>query len=214
MESRKFSIPLEKNPLIVMHATPGHFTTSNSHVNHFLDLDDMKSNAPIARDVAQELATPYIASTLIETIVCMEGTEVVGAYLAEELIKEGMSLFTNDGNIHVLTPIRTLSGNLMFQKSTQEWIFDKSILLVVASVCGGSTMKRALECMSFYGGKVVGISALFCNITGKRGKEINALFTCDDIPSYQVWKPNECELCKAGKKIDAIVSSEGYTEMS
>ena len=75
-------------------------------------------------------------------------------------------------------------------------------------------MDRALECMSFYGGKVVGISALFCNIHGKRGKEINALFTCDDIPNYKIWKPNECEMCKAGKKIDAIVSSEGYTELT
>ena len=218
MDKETFSIPLEKNPLIAMKAIPGHFTTSNSHVSHFLDLNDMRSNAIIARDVAEELAVPYLSGTLIETIVCMERTEVVGAYLAEELLEQGILPLENSGDIHVVTPINIANGNLIFQSSTIQWVTNKCILLLVASISSGITVKKALECITFYGGNVVGISALFRSLDegqvceNQFGK-INALFTSEDIPGYKIWNTNDCELCKEGRKLDAIVSSEGYTEL-
>jgi orotate phosphoribosyltransferase len=211
MESNTFSVPLGKNPLIAMKVTPGHFSTNRSHITHFLDLNDMKSNIRIARDAARELAAPYLA-TLIETIVCMEGTEVVGAYLAEELLQEGMAPFNNDGEIHVLTPIRIANGNFIFQGSTVEWISGRHVLLLVPSISSGSTVNRALDCILFYGGVIAGISALFRTLDERYGKKINALFTSEDVPGYMVWDTHDCEMCKAGRKLDAMVSSEGYTE--
>lgn len=86
MKSKAFTVSLPKNPSINMNVIPGHFTTSHFHISHYLDLDDLKTNSSLARDVAVELALPYLASTLVDTIVCMEGTEVIGAYMAEEYL--------------------------------------------------------------------------------------------------------------------------------
>ena len=218
MINRAFNVPLEKNPLIKMKVIPGHFTTSSSHVSHFLDFNEMRSNALIARDVAEELAVPFLSGTLIETIVCMERTEVVGAYLAEELLEQGILPLENSGEIHVLTPIHIANGNLIFQGSTIEWVSGKAILLLIASISSGMTVKRALDCISFYGGKTVAISSLFRALGNDLGEKqeinVNALFTSDYIPGYKIWNTSECELCKKGIKLDAIVSSEGYTELA
>ena len=213
MERKAFRVSLEKNPLITMKVIPGHFTTSNAHVNHYLDVSDIKSNALIARDVARELAIPYLTSTMVETIVCMERTEVVGAYLAEELLQDGMSVINSSGEIHVVTPINSNNRTLIFQDSTIEWISNKSILLLVASISSGRTVKSALDCLEYYNGNVVGISSLFLASHEKQVKKVHALFTSEDIPGYRLRGSGECEMCAAGKKLDAIISSEGYTKI-
>ena len=214
MENKAFQVHLEKNPLISMKGISGHFTTSHAHISHYLDLSDMKSNALVARDVARELATPYLSGTLVETIVCMEKTEVVGAYLAEELVQEGNPVFNNNGFIHVVSPIHSPNGNLIFPGSTVDWISDRNIVLLVATISSGQTMKKALNCLSFYGGKTVGISTLFLASHEKQDRVVHALFSSDnDLPEYQAWEPGECDMCKAGHKLDALVSSEGYTEI-
>ena len=64
---------------------PGHFVTSQSHITHYLDLTTMKSRCAEAQRIASALAANYEASIPVDTIVCMDGLEVIGAYLAEEL---------------------------------------------------------------------------------------------------------------------------------
>ena len=58
---------------------PGHFVTSQSHITHYLDLTTMKSRCSEARRIASSLAANYEASIPVDTIVCMDGLEVVGA---------------------------------------------------------------------------------------------------------------------------------------
>jgi orotate phosphoribosyltransferase len=70
-----------------------------------------------------------------------------------------------------------------------------------------------MDCVSYYGGKLAGISALFVASSDKQKESINALFTSEDIPGYKLFSTAECEMCKAGQKLDAIVSSEGYTKV-
>jgi orotate phosphoribosyltransferase len=213
MEEKAFRVSLHKNPIITMKVITGHFTTSHAHVSHYLDVSDMKSNALIARDVARELAIPYLTSTMVETIVCMERTEVVGAYLAEELLQEGMSVVNSSGVIHVVTPINSHNRTLVFQDSTIEWISNRNILLLVASLSSGRTVKSALDCLEYYNGNVVGISSLFLASHEKQVKEVHALFTSEDVQDYRLYSSSECEMCAAGKKLDAIISSEGYTKI-
>ena len=69
---------------------PGHFVTSQSHITHYLDLTTMKSRCAEAQRIASALAANYEASIPVDTIVCMDGLEVIGAYLAEELTKAGV----------------------------------------------------------------------------------------------------------------------------
>lgn len=213
MTNKGFSVSLPKNPSINLKVIPGHFTTNHFHTNNYLDLDNLKTNASIAKSVAIELALPYLNSTLVDTIVCMEGTEVIGAYLAEELTQEGTSVINSGNEIHVVTPISNVHRKLIFQSNTQELIVNRNIILLVSSISSGITLYGALDCLNYYGGKIVGISALFNACPEKHEHEINAMFTNEDIPGYQIYSPAECPMCKAGRKLDAIIVHDGYIKI-
>jgi len=205
---------LAKNPLISIKAITGHFSASNTHSNHYLDVSSLKSNAMVARDVARELAIPYLSSTIVDTIVCMDRTTVVGAFLADELFQHGTSVINAGGEIHVLAPISSVNGKLIFQDSMLDRISGRNIILLVASVSSGRTVNIALECLEYYGAQLVGISALYlASFYNPQQKKINALFTSEDIPAYKLFSPDKCEMCKSGQKLDAMVTSEGYTIM-
>jgi orotate phosphoribosyltransferase len=174
----------------------------------------LKSRSTVARDVAQELAIPYLTSTIVDTIVCMEKTEVIGAYLAQELLQHGATVMNEGNEIQIVTPINNVNGNMIFQDNLIEYITNKHIILLVASVSSARALHIGMDCISYYGGKLAGISALFVASPGNlKENNINALFTANDIPGYKLFSTAECELCKAGVKIDAIVSSEGYTKI-
>jgi len=213
MNNQGFTISYSKNPSINLKVIPGHFTTNHFHTNNYLELDNLKTNASTAKSAALELAVPYLNSTLVDTIVCMEGTDVIGAYLAEELMKEGTTNINSGKDIHVVTPISNVHRKLIFQSNTQELIINRNIILLVSSVSSGITLYGALDCLAYYGGKIVGISALFNACPEKHGHEIHAMFTDDDIPGYQIYSPGECPMCKAGRKLDAIIVHDGYIKI-
>jgi len=70
-----------------------------------------------------------------------------------------------------------------------------------------------MDCIAYYGGRLAGISALFVASPEQQKDNINTLFTSDDIPGYKLFETVECEMCKAGHKIDALISSDGYTRV-
>ncbi|NLN66166.1 MAG: phosphoribosyltransferase [Clostridiaceae bacterium] len=213
MKRKAFTVSLSKNPDIVMNVIPGHFTTSHFHLTHYLDLDNLKTNSARAREVATELALPYVSTTLVDTIVCLEGTEVIGAYMAEELSRQGTSVINAGRDIYIVTPLNNINRQLIFQSNTQELIDEKNVILLVSSVSSGITIKSALECLSYYNGKVVGISALFNAFPDESEHRINSLFTSEDFPDYKMLTPSDCEMCKNGRKLDAIIMQGGYTRI-
>jgi len=210
MKKNSFAVTLDKNPAIKVNAIPGHFTTSQFHITHYLDLDNLKSNARLAREAAKELAGPYLTTTHVDTIVCLEGMEVVGAFMAEELAKEGTTDINSGKDIYVVTPISNYNRKLMFQSSMQEMISDRDIIVLVSSISSGLTLYSALECLSYYGGKLAGISALFSAYPERHEHEINSLFTGKDVPGYQIYSPSECPICRSGRKLDGIIVQDGY----
>jgi len=212
MVKKAFEVSLTKNPAITMEAVPGHYTTNAIHVNYYLNVSGLKSNALVAREVAREMSLPYSTSDRVDTIVCMDKTEVIGAYLAEELARSGVSA-SSDGDIHVVSPASNVNSNLVFTDNAVEWITDRNIVLLVACVSTGRTLKTALACLAYYGGKVAGISALFMSSPETLDHEVHALFTADDIPDYESASPGQCKMCRAGRKLDAIVSNEGYMKI-
>ena len=162
--------------------------------------------------MAKELALPYVSSTLVDTIVCMDETEVIGAYLADYLLRSGRTAINSDREINIITPIRNVNKKLTFQSDIQHLIKDRDVILLLSTVTGGSTLRDALEALSYYGGKVVGISTLFNAYPEEQGLKINTMFTRDDLFGYELYKPGECPLCEAGAKIDAIIVHDGYIE--
>jgi len=213
IENKSYTVTLTKNPSISMNVIPGHYTTNSFHVTHYLDLEDLKINALKARDVARELAIPYLSSTLVDTIVCLEGTEVIGAYIAEELLQEGTAVINSGLEIHVVTPRLNTERKMMLLSNTEESIRNKNIIILVGTVSTGVILDKALEFIEYYGGKVVGISSLFSVYPNKYDQEINSMFTNDDIPGYQLFSQKNCLMCNQGKKLEAIIVDGSYKEI-
>jgi len=213
METNAYSISLSKNPIITIDVIPGHFTTNNAHTNNYLDVSELKGDTTVAKDVAREIALPYLSSTLVDTIVCMEKMEVIGAYLAQELVQDGTSVMNTGRSIHVVSPMNNAYGKLIFPDSAVKWISGKNILLLVATISSGRSLNVALECISYYHGELVGVSSLYRASDIRIEREVYCLFTSEDIPGYRLYNTAECEMCKEGHKLDAIISSEGYTKL-
>lgn len=213
MIRRAFSVKCQRNPAIAMEVTPGHFTTSSSHVSHYLDMNELKTNAALARDSAEELAVPYLSGTLVDTIVCMEGTQVIGAFLAQALLQDGTMVMNSGGEIHVVTPVSNTNGQLVFSRNIYHHITDKNIVLLIASASSGKTAAHAIQCLRYYGGHLAGISALFAAVPTYEQTPIHSLFTADDIPGYHFSQTSDCRMCATGKGLDAIITSSGYHEI-
>lgn len=213
MKYKEFDVSLTKNPSIKMKVVPGHFTTNSFHLTHYLDLNNLKTNASVAREVARELALPYLSTTLVDTIVCIEGTEVIGAYMAEELLQEGTSVINAGRQINVVVPVSNVYRKLMFQHDMQALIDNRNVILLVSSISSGASLNSALECLKYYGGKVVGISTLFNAYPEQFEQKIYTMFTSKDIPDYKLYSPNKCPICAEGRKLDAIIIHDGYIKI-
>lgn len=84
MENRIQTIESPNNRRIKIGIIPGHFATNHSHVNYYVDLTSIKTGHKMAKEAAAELAASYM-TTYIDTIICLEGTEMLGAFLAESM---------------------------------------------------------------------------------------------------------------------------------
>ena len=157
-----------------------------------------------------------MASTIVDTIVCMDGTEVIGAYLAETLSQNGITSMNQHKSIYVVTPEVHSSGQLIFRDNLQPMIEGKHVLLLIASATTGKTIKKSLECIKYYGGSIAGISAIFSVATEVDGYPVHALFTEKDLPDYKTYPHDQCPMCQAGNRIEAIVKLSphpGYPEI-
>ena len=67
--------------IVPIQAIPGHFVTSHSHVNYFIDLTMLKSSQEDAQKCAHALASQYKDIDSIDTIICLDGTGIIGAII-------------------------------------------------------------------------------------------------------------------------------------
>ncbi len=213
MENRAKVIKSKRQPLVSMTITPGHFATRNSHINFCVDLTAIKCQHDIARLAGQDLASKYANLTPIDTIVCLDGTEVLAAFLAAAL-SEGNKRDINSGNsIAVLTPEINTSGQLMFRDNIQKMIWNHNVLLLVASATTGTTINQAMECIEYYSGRINGICAIFSAVDSVGDHAVQSIFSIEDVPGYATFSPADCPDCAAKRKIDALVNSYGYSRI-
>ena len=211
MENRMIEIVAESNNNVKLGLIPGHFATNHSHVNYFVDMTSIKTQYRSAREAGRELAKFY-AQKQINTILCFEGTEMIGAFLARDLSENGGGLNSNQ-DIAVITPETNMNNQMIFRDNLQKNIYGKEILLLMSSISTGKSINRCVECLQYYSGKLAGVAAIFSAIPDYNGVKIDSVFSLDDMPKYESNIPSECPLCASGAKVDAIVNSFGYSKI-
>ena len=202
------------HPNIQLKAIPGHFVTPNSHVNYFLDMTTLKARLSEASMVARELGRQVMISTVVDTIVCIDGCEIIGAFLAEELTRAGIYSRNAHKTIYIITPEYSTSGQMMFRDNYLPMVKDKNVLLLLASATTGKTVTKAIHTLSYYGASISGISAVFSAANSIVGIPVNSLFTTADIPDYTTYSSEKCTMCKEKKPIDAFANAFGYSKIS
>lgn len=212
MENRyiKLQTPGCSVPLKVV---PGHFATNHSHINYYIDMTTLKTRQSEAQEVAKNLAALYMYNTVVDTIVCLDGMEVAGAFLSEELSRAGVMSMNSHKSIYVVTPEYNSNSQMIFRDNIAPMIMGKNVILLMASVTTGKTINKGMECIQYYGGILQGIAAIFSAIEEENGVLVNAVFHKKDVPDYQTYDYRDCPYCKKGIKIDALVNGYGYSEI-
>ena len=136
----------------------GHFATANSHSNYYIDVVAQKARLSEATAVAEELAASIYSNTVVDTILCLDGTEVIGTCLAQELSKGDMLSLNAHKSIYVVTPESTTSGQMLFRDNIVPMIKGKNVMILAVSVASGKTALSAVDAVKYYGGKVAGVS--------------------------------------------------------
>jgi len=192
----------------------GHFAGSNSHSNYFIDVVSQKTCLSEARAVAEELcAGYYYSNTSVDTVVCLDGTEVIGACLADRLSKPDLANINSQKSIYVVTPETTASGQFLFRDNIVPMIKGRNVIVLAVSLASGKTIENAIDAIKYYGGTAVGIAAIFATEKECRGVEVNSVFDPKDLPNYQIYPAHDCPMCKAGQKVDALINSHGYSKI-
>ena len=134
-----------KNPDLSLRVAKGHFATSHSHINYYIDVTTQKTRLSEAKAVAKELVSYYATNTIVDTVLCLDGTEVIGACLANELTKGNFVNLNAHQTIYVVTPEHTMGSQLIFRDNILQAITGKHVLILAASVSTGYTAKAAVE---------------------------------------------------------------------
>ncbi|SHJ24721.1 phosphoribosyltransferase [Hespellia stercorisuis] len=212
MEEKLQILRSEKNPKARIKYAAGHFVTTNAHVNTYIDMSTVKCRHNNARETAKVLAVKYL-NTPVSTIVCLGDTNVIAAFMAAEL-SDMHHGYINDGmNISIVTPEFNQLGQIMFRDDKKRLIEGQQVLILTAMLVTGATINKAIDAVLYYGGSVCGISSIFSNVSKVAGLEVNTVFGAADLPNYQVYKPHDCVLCQAGRKVDALVNGFGYSKL-
>ena len=75
-------LPTNKSNLF-LRVAKGHFATSHSHINYYIDVTTQKSRLSEAKAVAKELVAAYQHNTIVDTVLCLDGTQVIGTCMVK-----------------------------------------------------------------------------------------------------------------------------------
>lgn len=213
MESRVVKVYSPLNKKIALKVIPGHFATSNSHINLYIDLTMMKTRLSEATEAAKLMAKQYVNTVMVDTIVCLDECEIIGGFLANELTNAGIQSMNQHQTMYIISPEFNTNGQMILRENNQQAVYGKHVLLLVASATTGDTIKRSLECIRYYGGKIQGISAIFSAVNEIEQIPVHSIFKSKDLPDYKSYQIDECPMCKAKQRLEAIVNGYGYMKL-
>ena len=164
----------------------------------------------VAQQLVQRNLTNHI---LVDTILCMDGTRVIGTCLAQRLTQGGFRSINAGKEIYVLREHMGTNGKLIFRDNARPMLEGKNILLLMASVTTGGAARKGLECVEYYKGSVVGIAAIYSHIAEVDGIPVVSLFDTNDLPGYASYPSDDCPMCRAKQELDAVVDKFGYSAL-
>ena len=204
------NLPVKRGnvPLRVAH---GHFATNHSHINYYIDITYPKTRLSEAQATAKDLVATFKNETPVDTILCLDGTAVIGTCLAEELTKSGFRSINAHNSIYVIEPEFNSNSQMIFRDNIQPMIRNKHVLILMASCTTGYTANKGIQAVGYYGGEAVGIAAIYRALDEIDGLPVRSIYSVKDIPDYASYDYRECPYCKKGRKLDALVNSHGYS---
>lgn len=191
----------------------GHFATNHSHINYYIDITFQKTRLGEAKEIAKQLVSRFNPTTLVDTILCLDGTAVIGTCLAEALTESGFRNINRHQTIYVVEPEYNANSQMIFRDNIKPMIRGKHVLVLMASMTTGFTAKRSIEAIGYYGGYIAGVAALYSAVKDTGGYDVASIYDVSDLPDYASYDYRECPYCKAGQPIDALVNSFGYSEL-
>ena len=202
------------NSNVPLRVAMGHFATSHSHINYYIDLTMTKHRLSEAKEVAAQLCGNISQATIIDTILCLDGMTLVGACLADALC-QGKRPAANADEIAVIEPEYNSYNQMTFRDNVQDYVREKNVLVLMASISTGFTAKRGIQGTKYYGGNVVGVAGLYRAVDHLEYRDVKlvSVFEPADLPDYHSFDHNDCPYCKDGRKLDALVNSHGYSKL-
>ena len=213
MSTEKFYKVRTNSRDLFLRVSKGHYATSHSHINYYIDVTTQKTRLSEATAVAKKLVTFYNANTLVDTILCLDGTEVIGTCLANELTRGNYINMNAHQTIYVITPEHTTGSQIICRDNIIPMIKSKNVLVLAASVTTGYTAQAAIEAIKYYNGNIAGVCAIFATVDKCVGYPVHSVFDPNDLQDYASFPSHECPMCKQGVKIDALVNSFGYSKL-
>ena len=134
MDERLRDLRSKKNPKARIKILQGHFATSNSHINTYIDMSTVKVRHNNCRETAHVLAEEYAHSTPIDTIVCLEETSTIGTFMAEHLADANSLSLSRGNNISIVSPEYHQNGQILFRDNVQRAVFPQCNFTIGANV--------------------------------------------------------------------------------
>ena len=200
-----------KGKNLFLRVTKGHFMKTNGHMNYYIDVTLQKTRLSEARAVAEELVSYYNATTVIDTILCLDEMQVIATCMAERLTGAGFMNLNAHQTIYILTPEKVSAGRFIFRDNSISAISGKNVLILTSSVATGRTTSVAMDAVKYYGGTVAGLASIYSAVDECDGVPVHSVFDAKDLDGYFCVPAHECPLCKEGQMVDGVVNSYGFS---
>jgi len=215
IKSRMVKYYSKDDPNVTIQVVQGHFATSQSHINYYVDVTRLKIRVKEAMEAASSFRHKLLHHvTTVDTIVCLDGTEVLGGFLGQELEKGDFLMTNMHETMYVVVPEENSVHQFMFRENTRPAIEGKNVLVLVATMTTGETVRRSVECIEYYGGHCRGIVSIFSTKEELEGLPVFSLFNEKDLPGYATYNPHDCPYCAKKIPIEAMVNGYGYSKLN
>ena len=157
-------LPTNKSSLF-LRVAKGHFATSHSHINYYIDVTTQKSRLSEAKAVAKR-AGGCLPAQHHRGYCPLPGRHTGHRHLPCQRADQGRFANMNaHQTIYVITPEYTTGSQIILRDNLAPMVKGKHVLILAASITTGYTVQAAIEAINYYGGTVAGLSAIFATAT-------------------------------------------------